>query len=85
VTGVVAHWRLPSPIAVADALETRRVLRVPLRVLADPANRLVHENDAGWRGPAFRVEDSIVWGYTGEIVAALLRFYGDCPDGAPRR
>jgi 8-oxo-dGTP pyrophosphatase MutT (NUDIX family) len=76
VSGVLAHWRAPSPVAPADPAETRRTMRIPLLRLADPANHLLFEHPSGWRGPAFSLGESIVWGYTGEILAAVLRFGG---------
>jgi hypothetical protein len=31
---------------------------------------------SGWHGPAFVLDGAVVWGYTGEILAALLRLGG---------
>jgi 8-oxo-dGTP pyrophosphatase MutT (NUDIX family) len=76
VTGVLAHWRKPSAVNATDPGETARVMRVPLSALADPNNRLVVGTDFGWRGPAFLVAGAVVWGYTGEILAAVLRLGG---------
>jgi 8-oxo-dGTP pyrophosphatase MutT (NUDIX family) len=81
VTGVLAYWRRPSAVVPADVGETAAVMRVPLARLADPRNRLDFETDFGWKGPAFRIDDDIAWGYTGEILAALVRFAA--PQGAP--
>jgi 8-oxo-dGTP pyrophosphatase MutT (NUDIX family) len=74
VTGVLAYWRRPSAVVPADVGETAAVMSVPLARLADPRNRLDFETDFGWKGPAFRIDDEIAWGYTGEILAALVRF-----------
>ncbi len=88
VTGVLAHWRAPTPVAARDRAESVSATRVSLSYLADPANRLVLEAPSGWRGPAFRLGDKLIWGYTGEILAALLRLGGwerpwsDAPRGA---
>jgi 8-oxo-dGTP pyrophosphatase MutT (NUDIX family) len=76
VTGVLAHWRTPSPVSAIDPHETDRVMRVPFTALADPDNRITLSTSFGWRGPAFVLDRAVVWGYTGEILAALLRFGG---------
>ena len=76
VTGVLAHWRTPSPVSAIDPGETQRVMRVPFTALADPENRIMLSTRFGWQGPAFVLDGAVVWGYTGEILAALLRFGG---------
>jgi 8-oxo-dGTP pyrophosphatase MutT (NUDIX family) len=76
VTGVIAHWRTPTPVRAIDPNETSRVMRVPLISLADPGNRILLTTSFGWQGPAFVIDGAVVWGYTGEILAALLRLGG---------
>jgi 8-oxo-dGTP pyrophosphatase MutT (NUDIX family) len=76
VTGVLAHWRNPSAVKAIDPAETARVMRIPVSTLADPANRLIVSTDFGWRGPAFLIAGAVVWGYTGETLAAVLRLGG---------
>ena len=76
VTGVLAHWRTPSPVSAIDPGETNRVMRVPFTALADPDNRIMLSTSFGWHGPAFVIQGAVVWGYTGEILAALLRLGG---------
>jgi hypothetical protein len=57
----------------ADPGETERVMRIPFTALADPDNRIMLSTRFGWHGPAFVLDRAVVWGYTGEILAALLR------------
>jgi len=78
VTGVLAHWRSPSPVSAIDPDETNRVMRVPFTALADPGNCIVLRTSFGWHGPAFVLDGAVVWrGDTpGEILAALLRLGG---------
>jgi hypothetical protein len=76
VTGVLAHRRNPSAVTAIDRAETARVMRIPVSTLADPANRLILSTDFGWRGPAFLIPGAVVWGYTGETLAAVLRLGG---------
>jgi 8-oxo-dGTP pyrophosphatase MutT (NUDIX family) len=76
VTGVLAHWRTRSPVTVNDVGETSRVMQAPLTALADPDSRVLLSTSFGWHGPAFILDGAVVWGYTGEILAALLRLGG---------
>jgi 8-oxo-dGTP pyrophosphatase MutT (NUDIX family) len=76
VTGVLAHWRTPSPVRAVHPGETTRVMRVPFSALADPDNRIMLSTSFGWHGPAFVLDGAVAWGYTGEILAALLRLGG---------
>ncbi|HEY1970777.1 MAG TPA: CoA pyrophosphatase [Pseudonocardia sp.] len=72
VTAVIAHWRQPSGVTAVNPTETSSVVRVPLATLADPANRLVISTDTGWHGPAFQLPGMLIWGYTAEVLNAVL-------------
>ena len=72
VTPVLAHWARPSAVHAVDPGETATVVRVPLRQLADPANRLRVRHPSGLTGPAFIVSGLLVWGFTGGLLSALL-------------
>lgn len=76
VTPVLAHWERPGPVAPVDYRETVAVARVLLRVLADPANRLLVQGAGGYPYPAFLLPGMLVWGFTGGLLAALLRMGG---------
>jgi 8-oxo-dGTP pyrophosphatase MutT (NUDIX family) len=76
VRPVLAHWREPSPVAAVDLAESARVARVGLRELVDPANRFRVRHSSGFVGPAFSVDGLLVWGFTGGLVASLLRTAG---------
>jgi 8-oxo-dGTP pyrophosphatase MutT (NUDIX family) len=76
VTPVLAHWPEPVAVAPVDPDETAAVVRVPVAELADPGNRLLVRHPSGWVGPAFEVAGMVVWGFTGGLVAALLRMGG---------
>lgn len=76
VRPVLAHWREPSPVDVVDQAESARVARVALPALADPAHRFRVRHSSGFLGPAFAVDGLLVWGFTGGLVAALLRMAG---------
>lgn len=73
VTPVVAHWHRPGPVHAADPLEVARVLRVPVRDLVDPANRVRWRHPRGYMGPGFEVGGLLVWGFTAQLIDDLLR------------
>jgi 8-oxo-dGTP pyrophosphatase MutT (NUDIX family) len=76
VTPVVAWWRTPSEVGPGDPLETAAVARVPIAALVDPANRLSVQHSSGYVGPAFRVADMLVWGFTAGVLDRLLTVAG---------
>ncbi|GHC97413.1 coenzyme A pyrophosphatase [Nocardiopsis terrae] len=77
VVPVLGWWREPSEVRAADIGEVAAVARVPVADLADPANRVKVRYGAGpvW-GPGFRVENMLVWGFTGAIIDSLLTLGG---------
>lgn len=87
VTPILGYWAAPLPpdAHAFDPGEVARVLRVPLAVLADPATRVRVTSPRGWVGPGFVVDDLLVWGFTGGVLAATLRLCGlEVPwDAAP--
>ncbi len=80
VVPVIGYSPTPSPVRVVDQGETARVARVPLRDLLSADNRfLVQRSVMGgrvYRGPAFWVQDMLVWGFTGGLLAAIFETAG---------
>ena len=76
VTPVLAWWREPTDVGPVDAGEIAAVARVPVDDLVDPSNRLLVRSPSGWAGPAFRVSDMLVWGFTAGLLDRLLRLGG---------
>lgn len=72
VVPVLAWWREPSEVGPADPGEVAGVVRVPVSELADPGNRVRIRHTDGSVGPAFRVRDMLVWGFTAAILNRLL-------------
>ncbi|MFE6736465.1 NUDIX hydrolase [Microbacterium sp. NPDC057650] len=75
VTPVLAWWRSPSRVAAVDHHETVEVFRVPVAQLLDPATRFTSVlSRAGmtFRGPAFDVDGTIVWGFTAMVLDGLF-------------
>jgi 8-oxo-dGTP pyrophosphatase MutT (NUDIX family) len=79
VVPVLAYSPDPGPVAVVDETETAIVTRVPVRAFINPANRLmVYRGDLGrrWAGPAFLLNQMLVWGFTGQVISAVLDVAG---------
>ncbi len=79
VTPVLGWWRVPSRVAAVDHAETVEVFRVPVAHLLDPANRFTSTlTRAGmtFRGPAFDLDGTIVWGFTAGVLNGLFEAAG---------
>jgi 8-oxo-dGTP pyrophosphatase MutT (NUDIX family) len=79
VVPVLAYSPDPGPVAVVDEAETAMVARVPVRAFINPENRLtVYRGARGMRfaGPAFLLNHMLVWGFTGQIISAVLDVAG---------
>lgn len=79
VVPILAYSPDPGPVAVVNETETAIVSRVPVRAFINPANRLmVYRGDVGhrWAGPAFLLNQMLVWGFTGQVISAVLDVAG---------
>jgi 8-oxo-dGTP pyrophosphatase MutT (NUDIX family) len=76
VTPVLAHWERPSRVWAVDPAETAAVARVPVEVLADPANRFQVRHPSGFVGPAFSLPGMLVWGFTAGVLTMVLAVGG---------
>lgn len=79
VVPVLAYSPDPGPVTVINEAETAIVARVPVRAFVNPANRLtVYRSAFGrrWAGPAFLLNQMLVWGFTGQVISAVLDVAG---------
>ena len=79
VVPVVAYSPDPGPVAVVDESETAIVARVPVRAFINPENRLMvyrKQNTRRLAGPAFLLNQMLVWGFTGQVISAMLDVAG---------
>ncbi|WP_059010553.1 NUDIX hydrolase [Streptomyces specialis] len=76
VTPVLGWWERPSPVAPVDPAETARVFTVPVAVLADRHSRGTAIHPSGFRGPAFEVAGTLVWGFTAGVIDRVLHYAG---------
>lgn len=75
VTPVLGWWRTPSRVAAVDHAETVEVFRAPVATLLDPATRftsVLHHEGVTFRGPAFDLDGTIVWGFTAMLLDGLF-------------
>jgi hypothetical protein len=76
---VLAYSPDPGPVAVVDEAETAIVARVPVRAFINPENRIMVYRKASTRrfaGPAFLLNEMLVWGFTGQVISAMLDVAG---------
>ena len=79
VVPVLAYSPDPGPVAVVDESETAVVARVPVRAFVNPENRIMvyrKENTRRFAGPAFLLNEMLVWGFTGQVISAMLDVAG---------
>ncbi|KHG66868.1 ADP-ribose pyrophosphatase, partial [Mycobacterium tuberculosis] len=79
VVPVLAYSPDPGPVAVVNEAETAIVARVPVRAFINPANRLMvyrRPHTRRWAGPAFLLNQMLVWGFTGQVISAVLDVAG---------
>jgi 8-oxo-dGTP pyrophosphatase MutT (NUDIX family) len=79
VVPVLAYSQDPGPVAVVNESETAIVARVPVRAFINPENRIMvyrKENTRRFAGPAFLLNEMLVWGFTGQVISAMLDVAG---------
>jgi len=79
VVPVLAYSPDPGPVQVVSPGETAIVARVPVRAFVNPENRLMvyrKERSRRYAGPAFLLNQMLVWGFTGQVVSAALDVAG---------
>ncbi|OBB75341.1 CoA pyrophosphatase [Mycobacterium sp. 852014-52144_SCH5372336] len=79
VVPVLAYSPDPGPVGVVDEAETAHVARVPVRAFINPENRIMVYRKANTRryaGPAFLLNEMLVWGFTGQVISAMLDVAG---------
>lgn len=72
VTPVLAWWQRPSAVHVAEPNEVASVHRIALSDFVDPARRCRVQHPSGYVGPGFEVAHLLVWGFTANLIDAIL-------------
>lgn len=79
VVPVLAYSPDPGHVLAVDPGETAIVARVPVRAFVNPENRLMvyrKENTRQFAGPAFLLNQMLVWGFTAQVISAMLDVAG---------
>ena len=76
VTPIVGWWEEPHELIEIDENEVAGVHRIPITELVNPQNRVTVKTRSGFLGPAFTVNNLVIWGFTGGLVSALLDIAG---------
>ena len=79
VVPVLAYSPDPGPVGVVDPREAAIVARVPVRAFVNPENRLMvyrRQHNSRFAGPAFLLNQMLVWGFTGQVISAILDVAG---------
>ena len=79
VVPVLAYSPDPGHVLAVDPAETAIAARVPVRAFVNPENRLMvyrKENTRRFAGPAFRLNQMLVWGFTAQVISAMLDVAG---------
>ncbi len=79
VVPVLAYSPDPGHVLAVDPAETAIVARVPVRAFVNPENRLMvyrKENTSRFAGPAFLLNQMLVWGFTAQVISAMLDVAG---------
>lgn len=76
VSAVIGWWHTPGPVFAADPREVESVRMITVADLADPANRARVRHSSGYVGPAFTIDDWLIWGITAHFVDGLLDLAG---------
>lgn len=72
------YWGKPGlhdNVRVVSPNEADEVFAAPIGELRDPMNRFTVSRGA-WNGPAFRFNDYVIWGFTSNILDALIAHAG---------
>ena len=75
VTPVVSYWHEPHEVSVKQPVEVAEVFAVPIETLLIPENQ-VWATKHSYKGPAFLIEDKLIWGFTGTLIAQLFSSAG---------
>ncbi|WP_347352960.1 CoA pyrophosphatase [Intrasporangium sp.] len=76
VAPVIAWWRHPTPVGIVDEAEVHDVIEVPLQHLVDPGCRYSVRHPSGFTGPAFDIDQLVLWGFTAGLLSRTLELAG---------
>lgn len=75
VTPVISYWHDPHEVSVKQPSEVAEVFSVPMATMLQPTNQ-VWAIKNNYKGPAFLIDDRLIWGFTGTLLTQLLSSAG---------
>lgn len=75
VTPVISYWHDPHEVSVKQPSEVAEVFSVPIATMLQPNNQ-VWAIKNNYKGPAFLIDDRLIWGFTGTLLTQLLSSAG---------
>jgi len=75
VTPVISYWHEPHEVSVKQPSEVAEVFSVPIATMLQPTNQ-VWAIKNNYKGPAFLIDDRLIWGFTGTLLTQLLSSAG---------
>lgn len=75
VIPILGYWLQPRDLDMVSPEENDDIFRAPLADLINPDNRFLVRKGA-WSGPAFWHRGYVIWGFTGGLLAAMIRHAG---------
>lgn len=75
VTPVISYWHDPHLVQAKQPAEVAEVFSVPIEQFLIP-NSQVWAVKSNYKGPAFLIEDRLIWGFTGTLLTQVLRSAG---------
>ncbi len=75
VTPVISYWHEPHEVSVKQPSEVAEVFSVPIATMLQPNNQVWAIKNK-YKGPAFLIDDRLIWGFTGTLLTQLLSSAG---------
>ena len=75
VTPVISYWHDPHEVSVKQPSEVAEVFSVPIATMLQPTNQVWAIKNK-YKGPAFLIDDRLIWGFTGTLLTQLLSSAG---------
>jgi 8-oxo-dGTP pyrophosphatase MutT (NUDIX family) len=75
VTPIISYWQQPHPVSPVATDEVAEVFAVPIEKFILP-NSKVWAVKQNYKGPAFLIDEKLIWGFTATVLAELFTAAG---------
>ena len=75
VTPIISYWQQPHPVSPVAIDEVAEVFAVPIEKFISSSSKVwaVKQN---YKGPAFLIDEKLIWGFTATVLAELFTSAG---------